>query len=548
MSRVAGRPPRVAGQAAALTASQEHADLWAAIGRLTRAVVQLRMDLTARAQYAAGLDPRSPRYSVDRRTFRGAVAYELRRKGRQQVARRVPGAAHYARAGRLRRRYKRNPAAAVATVLFRAPITYLKTLAFILATVVFAVWLLWVGVGRPVADALGKVIPGVYTPASATSCGPVERRKGGIVGAAWEVGNKAAAPSSWETDPAVIRRGLWDAVGNAGTAVGWAQRGLNGAAAPTDTVDPTVYAQTSSGSCLPCPDSGPVRTVAVTGGTEAQLPLDAARAVLASAWKDEPVDVQRMAVAIASKESTDRPEAINPQVVVLAGQPNRAHGLWQVMLPLHSAKLRQSEALEPVANANAAHAIYLEGGWPAWDVAQDGSYREDLTAAGQALEVVGGSIPDPAVCAAAAGTAIPVGAPAVAAGPVVETAIAYALAQQGKPYGWGAAPDDTPGLPGVPSYDCSSLIDSAYLAAGIDLPGRATTRSLPAMGVPVSRENVRRGDLVWTSSGHIGMALDSGPDATMVHAPQTGDVVKVSRIWSFHMARRIVTEGPVQQA
>ena len=45
-------------------------------------------------------------------------------------------------------------------------------------------------------------------------------------------------------------------------------------------------------------------------------------------------------------------------------------------------------------------------------------------------------------------------------GPVEATAIAFAMAQLGKPYQWGAA--------GPGSYDCSGLVYAAYAAAGYD--------------------------------------------------------------------------------
>lgn len=116
--------------------------------------------------------------------------------------------------------------------------------------------------------------------------------------------------------------------------------------------------------------------------------------------------------------------------------------------------------------------------------------------------------------------------PVPASGTAAEKALAFALAQRGKPYVWGAT--------GPSSYDCSGLVMRAYQSAGISLP--RTTRSIISRGTPVSRSALLRGDIVWTSSGHVGIYSGNGK---IVHAPQSGDVVKESPIWSFYAARRL---------
>lgn len=107
-----------------------------------------------------------------------------------------------------------------------------------------------------------------------------------------------------------------------------------------------------------------------------------------------------------------------------------------------------------------------------------------------------------------------------------EKALAFALAQRGKPYRWGAT--------GPSSFDCSGLVMRAYQSAGVTLP--RTTKTMMAKGKSVSRAALVRGDLVWTSSGHVGLYVGNNQ---IVHAPQAGDVVKVSTIWSFYAARRV---------
>ncbi|RJL22612.1 NlpC/P60 family protein [Bailinhaonella thermotolerans] len=95
----------------------------------------------------------------------------------------------------------------------------------------------------------------------------------------------------------------------------------------------------------------------------------------------------------------------------------------------------------------------------------------------------------------------------------------YALTQQGKPYVWGAE--------GPNSYDCSGLVMWAYEKVGISLPHY--TGDQWTAGPHVSRSEMRAGDLVffYNDLHHVGIYLGNG---MMVHAPQTGDVVKVAPI------------------
>lgn len=110
---------------------------------------------------------------------------------------------------------------------------------------------------------------------------------------------------------------------------------------------------------------------------------------------------------------------------------------------------------------------------------------------------------------------------------VAESVVEFALAQLGKPYVWGAT--------GPSSYDCSGLVQTAYRHAGIQTT--RTTKTLINEGSPVGRDELVRGDLVFTSSGHVGIYFENGQ---MIHAPQPGEVVKISTIWSFYAGRRLV--------
>ena len=98
----------------------------------------------------------------------------------------------------------------------------------------------------------------------------------------------------------------------------------------------------------------------------------------------------------------------------------------------------------------------------------------------------------------------------------------------GKRYEWGAT--------GPNSFDCSGLTQYVYKQAlGIDIT--RTTYTQINQGKSVSQSQLLPGDLVFTSSGHVGIYIGNNQ---MIHAPQTGDVVKISNIWSFYAGRRII--------
>jgi peptidoglycan DL-endopeptidase CwlO len=123
------------------------------------------------------------------------------------------------------------------------------------------------------------------------------------------------------------------------------------------------------------------------------------------------------------------------------------------------------------------------------------------------------------------------------AGPVARAAVRWALAQLGDPYRWGATGPDT--------FDCSGLTSSAYRAAGVSIP--RVSRAQWGAGPHVQLANLLPGDLVFYADNpadpstihHVGMYIGNG---LMVHAPHTGDVVRVASIWreSYAGATRIV--------
>ncbi len=103
----------------------------------------------------------------------------------------------------------------------------------------------------------------------------------------------------------------------------------------------------------------------------------------------------------------------------------------------------------------------------------------------------------------------------------------YAYKFLGVKYVWGGTTPD--------GFDCSGLTQYVYRHFGYRT-GRTTSDQIYA-GIAVSQGSLKAGDLVFTSSGHVGIYVG---DNRMIHAPQTGDVVKVSKIWSFYAARRLI--------
>mgnify|MGYP000689310580 FL=1 len=98
----------------------------------------------------------------------------------------------------------------------------------------------------------------------------------------------------------------------------------------------------------------------------------------------------------------------------------------------------------------------------------------------------------------------------------------------GKAYVWGAKGPD--------NFDCSGFTSYVYQAVtGIWIGG--DTYSQIYSGREVSYSELQPGDLVFPHSGHVGIYIGNGQ---MIHAPQTGDVVKVAPVYKFWRARRIL--------
>ncbi|MFJ8543015.1 NlpC/P60 family protein [Streptomyces sp. NPDC093586] len=96
-------------------------------------------------------------------------------------------------------------------------------------------------------------------------------------------------------------------------------------------------------------------------------------------------------------------------------------------------------------------------------------------------------------------------------------AVAYATAQIGKPYQWGAEGPD--------AYDCSGLTSQAWVAAGRAVPRTSQQQWQQLRHVDV--KDMRPGDLIiyFDDASHVGMYVGDGK---VVHAPRPGRTVTIA--------------------
>ena len=123
-------------------------------------------------------------------------------------------------------------------------------------------------------------------------------------------------------------------------------------------------------------------------------------------------------------------------------------------------------------------------------------------------------------------------APPVYDGSLASRALAYAYAQLGKPYVWGAV--------GPYSFDCSGLTMRAWETAGVYLPHFAAFQFQSSH--PIGYSDLRPGDLLfWATDGgdsdtiyHEAMYIGN---QQMIQAPRSGENVEISPMWMW---------GPIQ--
>ncbi len=118
-------------------------------------------------------------------------------------------------------------------------------------------------------------------------------------------------------------------------------------------------------------------------------------------------------------------------------------------------------------------------------------------------------------------------APAPSSG--AQAIVNYALAQVGKPYSWAAA--------GPYAYDCSGLVMMALAQVGVRVPHQDQQILWSGQGYPVSRDNLRAGDIVWPYAGHVFVYIGNGK---IVEAAGYRSGVIINNLYAFSWARRYV--------
>ena len=105
------------------------------------------------------------------------------------------------------------------------------------------------------------------------------------------------------------------------------------------------------------------------------------------------------------------------------------------------------------------------------------------------------------------------------------TVVSAAYSKLGCPYVWGASGPNT--------FDCSGLVMWCYAQAGVSLDHYSGSQGQSGAVIPISQ--AQPGDILW-KSGHVGIYIGNGQ---YIHAPQTGDVVKIaSNVGRFTCAVR----------
>lgn len=103
----------------------------------------------------------------------------------------------------------------------------------------------------------------------------------------------------------------------------------------------------------------------------------------------------------------------------------------------------------------------------------------------------------------------------------------YAYQFQGVKYVYGGTSPS--------GFDCSGFTQYVFRRFGINI-GRDTYAQLGA-GRKVSQSELQPGDLIFPHTGHVGIYVGNG---NFIHAPHTGDVVKVAKVYKFYTARRVL--------
>ncbi len=294
--------------------------------------------------------------------------------------------------------------------------------------------------------------------------------------------------------------------------------------------------QSASGAGI-CASSGPVATLS-------EVQAKNARTIVAVATPRGGRIAAQIAIMTAITESNLK-RLGNPNDPNGTQLPNEGWGYDHDSLGLFQQRPSWGSAaqrMDPIVSTGLFLDVLLEvRDWqvrPPWVVAQqvqrsafsDGSnYLVHAAAAAGVVDVVLGTSAECDATTNGQAVALPAGF-ALPAGtsPAAQRAVAFVLAQLGKPYVWGAEGPD--------SYDCSGLVQTAWRVAGVSITRVVGTQMHD--GVATDLPHLSPGDLIaipgglgsMAAPGHVGMYIGAG---RVVEAPHSGDVVKVVSLKSY---------------
>ncbi|MFJ9519461.1 C40 family peptidase [Kitasatospora sp. NPDC101801] len=196
-----------------------------------------------------------------------------------------------------------------------------------------------------------------------------------------------------------------------------------------------------------------------------------------------------------------------------------ANGEWRYTSYLSVYQARTGQGAGPSSAGSSTNSDGIQQGW-------DGSKYWFKNGSGEWRYTSHLSVYQARTGQGAGGSTAPAPSPAPAkpATGSVESAIAFASAQVGKPYLWGGN--------GPAGFDCSGLVQQAYGRAGISLPRVADDQY--AAVTPIGSGQLRRGDLVfWSNSSrasgihHVAIYLG---DDTYLEAARPGTTIRISTL------------------
>ncbi|MEW5725757.1 MAG: NlpC/P60 family protein [Thermodesulfobacteriota bacterium] len=120
----------------------------------------------------------------------------------------------------------------------------------------------------------------------------------------------------------------------------------------------------------------------------------------------------------------------------------------------------------------------------------------------------------------------------------VQRLLAVAYSKTGLPYRRGGTSPET-------GFDCAGFTQWVFTQNGLPLP--RTPQDQFGSGRPISKEELRPGDLVFYDEGYLHVGIYAG-DGLFIHSPHTGDRIKESRAFDrYHKkhwagARRVIQD------